>query len=197
MSKFHRFFVFLSCTGLLLAISPLTQADYVQEQAQNEQLLKHEINLQKRLQQKKYQRLVEKKAVYGLTNIGSSILEIPKNMINVTNEPDSNVFYGVIGGGVKGILDAAARVTVGTLDVLTAPLITKQVISPKYVWDDYDKSNTYDKVFRLEESAYEDEPVVQPVVVKPRLPVFDDADQYSKEQNNRRMDAIFENEMRK
>lgn len=119
-------------------------------------------------------------------------------MINMTNDEDSNVVYGVIGGGIKGIIDAVGRMTVGTLDLLTAPLPTKQVVHPKYVWDDFDKPNTYDKVFRLDESYKTAKPPVQPVaVVKPRLPVIENADQYSREEAKIRLDTIFENEMRK
>ncbi|WP_394754131.1 exosortase system-associated protein, TIGR04073 family [Crenothrix sp.] len=198
MSKFHRFFVSLSCTSALLVFTPVIWADYAQQQLQNEQLLKHEIERQKHFRQQQYKRQVEKKAINGFANITTGFLEVPKNMINLTNEEDSNIVYGVIGGGVKGIIDAVGRMTVGTFDLLTAPLPTKQVVYPKYVWDDFDKSNTYDKVFRLDESYKTAAPIIQPVaIVKPRLPVIEDADQYSREEANRRLDTIFENEMRK
>jgi putative exosortase-associated protein (TIGR04073 family) len=198
MSKFHRFFVSLSCTGLLLAFTPVSWADYAQQQLQNEQLLKHEIERQKSFRQQQYQRQVEKKAINGFANITTGFLEVPKNMINLTNDEDSNIVYGIIGGGVKGLIDTIGRMTVGTFDLLTAPLPTKPVVYPKYVWDDFDKSNTYDKIFRLDESYKTVTPIAQPVaVVKPRLPVIENADQYSREEANRRLDAIFENEMRK
>jgi putative exosortase-associated protein (TIGR04073 family) len=198
MSKFHRFFVSLSCASAFLVFAPVIWADYAQQQLQNEQLLKHEIERQKQFRQQQYKRQVEKKALNGFANITTGFLEVPKNMINLTNDEDSNIVYGVIGGGVKGIIDAVGRMTVGTVDLLTAPLPTKQVVYPKYVWDDFDKSNTYDKVFRLDESYKTSAPIAQPVaIVKPRLPVIDDADQYSREEANRRLDTIFENEMRK
>jgi putative exosortase-associated protein (TIGR04073 family) len=190
-------------------MTPATQADYSHELMQNEQLLKHELEQQKRFQRKQYQRLVEKKAISGITNITTGFLEVPKNMINLINDEDnsnvygamgnnSNIVYGVIGGGVKGIIDAVGRMTVGTFDLLTAPLPTKQVVYPNYVWDDFDKSNTYGKVFRLDESYKTVKPGVLPVaIVKPRLPVVDNADQYNPEETNRRLNTIFENEMRK
>jgi putative exosortase-associated protein (TIGR04073 family) len=210
MGKFRRFFIFLSCTGVPLAFTQVTQADYSHDLIQNEQLLKHELEQQKRFQHKQYQRLVEKKAINGITNIATGFLEVPKNMINLINDEDnsnvygvmgnnnSNIVYGFIGGGVKGIIDAVGRMTVGTFDLLTAPLPTQQVVYPKYVWDDFDKSNTYGKVFRLDESYKTAKPSTQPVaIVKPRLPVFDNAGQYSHEETNKRLNTIFENEMRK
>lgn len=211
MSKFHRFFVSLSCASALLVFTPVIWADYAQQQLQNEQLLKHEIERQKNFRQQQYKRQVEKKAINGFANITTGFLEVPKNMINLINDDDnsniygpmgssgnSNIVYGIVGGGIKGIIDAVGRMTVGTFDLLTAPLPTKQVVYPKYVWDDFDKSNTYDKVFRLDESYKTAAPIIQPVaIVKPRLPVIEDADQYSREEANRRLDTIFENEMRK
>lgn len=198
MNKFHPFLVLLSCTSLLVMSSTL-RADYAQEQAQNAKLLQHEIELQKRLREQKYKRQVEDKALNGFANITTGFLEVPKNMINMTNDQDSNIVYGIIGGGIKGLVDTIGRMTVGTFDLLTAPLITKPVVSPQYVWDDFDKSNTYDKIFRLDEAAYAEPPVIQPTaaIVKPRLPVLPDAERYSHRENNRRLDAIFENEMRK
>ncbi len=198
MSKFHRFFVSLSCTGLLLAFTPVSWADYAQQQLQNEQLLKHELERQKHFRQSSYGRKIGKKALNGWTNLSLGVLEIPKNMINMTNEEDSNIVYGVIGGGVKGVVDTIGRMTVGAFDLLTFPLPTKPVVYPQFIWDDFDKSNSYDKVFRLDRGEKEVTPVAQPVtIVKPRLPVIENADQYSREEANRRLDAIFENEMRK
>jgi putative exosortase-associated protein (TIGR04073 family) len=199
MSKFHRFFVSLSCASLLSVFAPITYADEYRQQLQNESLLKHELEVQKKFRQKQYLRQVEKKAIYGATNVASGFLEVPKNMINMTNEEDSNIVYGIVGGGIKGIIDAVGRMTVGTFDVLTAPLITKPIVHPKYVWDDYEKSNIYGKVLRRDDSYKSIKPpVVQSVaIVKPRLPVFENADQYSHEEANRRLNTLFENEMRK
>ncbi|SJM94055.1 exosortase system-associated protein, TIGR04073 family [Crenothrix polyspora] len=199
MSKFYRFFVSLTCTSVLLTIAPIIQADYVQQQSQNEKLLKHELEVQKHFRQQQYQRQVEKKAISGITNIATGFLEVPKNMINLTNEEDSNIVYGVIGGGVKGILDTVGRMTAGTFDLLTAPLITKPIVYPQRVWDDFDKANTYEKIFRLDTSYKSARaPIAQTVaIVKPRLPVIENADQYSHEEENRRLNSIFENQMRK
>lgn len=59
MSKFHRFCVSLSCTSLLFALaSSVAYADDYRQQLQNEKLLKHELELQKRYRKQQYEDLV-------------------------------------------------------------------------------------------------------------------------------------------
>lgn len=89
------------------------------------------------------------KALHGFANLTTSALEIPKNIINTTNQ--SNVAYGFVGGTAKGILNTVGRMMVGLTDLITAPLPTKRFIHPGYVWDDFDADTTYGEVFRLEE----------------------------------------------
>lgn len=90
---------------------------------------------------------VGRKALNGFANLTTSALEIPKNVINTTNQ--SNVAYGFIGGTAKGILNTVGRMMVGLTDLVTAPLPTKPFIYPLYVWDDFDADTTYGEVFRL------------------------------------------------
>jgi putative exosortase-associated protein (TIGR04073 family) len=200
MYSFRRFTVSLTCVGIMtLAFAPRLWADNYQQQVQNEKLFQHDVARQKQFRQQQYERLVEKKAINGATNIATGFLEIPKNMINITNEEDSNIVYGIIGGGIRGLIDTIGRMTVGTMDLLTAPLPTKPVVYPRYVWDDFDKTNIYDKVFRLDESYKTATlPPIQPVtVVKPRLPVLDNSTEAILNDTNRRLDSYFENTMRK
>jgi len=100
-------------------------------------------------EQQSYGAQVGDKAISGLTNMTTAVLEIPKNIINTTNE--SNIAYGAVGGLMKGILNTVGRITTGLADFVTAPLPTQQIVHPKYVWDDFDQDTTYGKVFRLEE----------------------------------------------
>jgi putative exosortase-associated protein (TIGR04073 family) len=89
------------------------------------------------------------KILNGLSNIALSALEIPKNIINTTNQ--SNVFYGLTGGLAKGIVNMAGRTTTGVTDVITSPLPTKQIVEPAYPWQDYfEKDTTYGKVFNMD-----------------------------------------------
>jgi len=88
------------------------------------------------------------KALNGFANMTTSVLEIPKSIINVSNE--SNVIWGILGGGAKGALNTIGRCLVGLTDLITAPLITKPFVYPAYVWDDFDANTSYGEVFRLE-----------------------------------------------
>jgi putative exosortase-associated protein (TIGR04073 family) len=92
------------------------------------------------------------KALHGITNIATGFLEIPKDIINTTNAQGSNIFFGLAGGGVKGIVDALGRISSGAADLITAPLPTKPIAQPQYIWQDFDANTTYDSAFRLEEN---------------------------------------------
>lgn len=100
-------------------------------------------------EEQSYGAKVGDKALHGFANLTTSVLELPKNIINTSNQ--SNVAYGFIGGTAKGILNTVGRMMVGLTDVVTAPLPTKPYIYPYYVWDDFDADTTYGEVFRLPE----------------------------------------------
>lgn len=100
-------------------------------------------------EEQSYSAKVGDKALHGFANLTTSVLELPKNIINTSNQ--SNVAYGFIGGTAKGILNTVGRMMVGLTDVVTAPLPTKPYIYPYYVWDDFDADTTYGEVFRLPE----------------------------------------------
>jgi len=99
--------------------------------------------------QQSYGSKVGNKALNGFVNMTTSLLEIPKSIINVTN--DSNLAFGAVGGFGQGVLNTFGRIIVGTMDVITAPIPTKQVVHPAYVWDDFDADTSYGEVFRLQE----------------------------------------------
>jgi len=98
-------------------------------------------------EQQGYGAQVGDKALRGFTNMTTAVLEIPKNIINTTN--DSNIAYGAVGGLAKGILNTVGRIMTGLSDFVTAPLPTQQIVQPTYIWDDFDKDTTYGKTFRL------------------------------------------------
>ena len=108
-------------------------------------------------QEQSYVSKVEKKALNGVTNIFTAFLEIPKSIINTTNE--SNLVYGLVGGSLKGAVNTIGRFITGVNDLATAPLPTKQVVSPAYIWDDFDVNTTYGDIFRLDrdEKTFEEE----------------------------------------
>lgn len=107
-------------------------------------------------EQESYGETVGRKALNGFANLTTSSLEIPKNIINVTNQ--SNIAWGFVGGTGKGLLNAIGRMLVGLTDFVTAPLPTKPFIYPLYIWDDFDVDTTYGEVFRLQEKEQEQNP---------------------------------------
>lgn len=90
------------------------------------------------------------KALRGIANIATGFLEVPKNVINVTNAKDSNVFYGLIGGSMKGLIDMFGRTGAGIADLITIPLPTKPIAQPTYIWENFDADTTYGPVFRID-----------------------------------------------
>ncbi len=212
MISFRQFTLAALFMVLLLAQMPVFAVDYYQQQLQNEQLLKRQLDLQKKMEHDRYVRQVGDKALNGFTNVVTGPLEMPKSIINQINynysggnsysynntfDPDNNIVYGVIGGVISGALNATGRIMTGVTDLVTAPLPTKPIVQPRYVWDDFDKANSYGQVFRLV-----DNPKIEPYVAPaPRpvaaiSPVDDQTEQYSQE-TNQNLDTLFRKEMMK
>lgn len=143
MNTAKRLLIALTVNYALMLYTPLIQAE---ETTTNPPATEETVAT------KGYGAKVGSKALNGVTNIASSFLEIPKNMINVTNAENSNIFFGIVGGGIKGLMDMMGRVSAGIADVITAPLPTKPITQPPYIWQDFDASTSYDDVFRLEEN---------------------------------------------
>ncbi len=194
MRKFSRFFGFFLFSSLLIAYAPMTQADMQQQGYGTPSTQGGEY------QHRSYGSKVGNKALNAFANLTTSVLEIPKNIINTTNK--SNIIYGVVGGLFKGMIHTAGRIGVGITDLVTIPLPTKPIAQPAYIWDDFDVDTTYGPVFRLDESQVEEPPVVQapgpePVVAAPAKPeAIDNSKQYSQE-TNQKLDTLFKKEMMK
>ena len=192
----------LLMTGLFsaaLCASPaiLAADDFYQRQQQYEQMLKRQVELQKEMESARYRRQVGDKALLGFANMATGPLEVPKNIVNVYNYPENyqeaNLIYGVVGGVIKGTFDAAGRIISGAFDVVTAPLPTKQVVSPRYVWDDFDKSNSYGQIFRLV-----DNPKVEPYIPPPPVATVEpEPVQTYSDDVNKQLDTMFQKEMMK
>lgn len=97
--------------------------------------------------QASYASQVGNKALNGFANISTAVLEIPKNIINTTN--DSNIFYGFFGGMFKGFINTFGRLIVGVSDLVTAPVPTNPIAQPVYIWDDFDRDTTFGETYRL------------------------------------------------
>jgi putative exosortase-associated protein (TIGR04073 family) len=141
MNTYHRFFVAGLLTSLSLGYTPTVLADEVYQPQYQQQYQPSE---------RSYGEKVGDKTKNGLTNITTSWLEVPKSIINNTNAEDSNIIFGLVGGVIEGVLNTAGRTTAGVADLVTAPLATKPIIQPRYIWEDFDEISTYGKVFRLD-----------------------------------------------
>ena len=88
-----------------------------------------------------------RKALSGLTNITTSWLEFPKNIINYNNQ--SNFAFGFGFGSILGIMNTVGRIVIGVSDLVLAPLPTQPVVYPLYVWQDFETDTSYGPIFRL------------------------------------------------
>jgi putative exosortase-associated protein (TIGR04073 family) len=192
MHSLSRYFVFFVFAGLATTYAPLTQAEITDMPAAQT------ANMQPR----SYGEKVGNKALNAVTNLTTGVLEIPKNIINTTNK--SNIFYGVVGGLFKGLLNTAGRLGVGIADLVTFPLPTKAIAQPRYVWDDFDVDTHYGPVFRLDQSQETvpvavqavNLPIAAPAVIAPRPSAIDNSKQYRQEANQK-LDSLFKKEMKK
>jgi putative exosortase-associated protein (TIGR04073 family) len=94
---------------------------------------------------------MRRKLGIGLANVVSSWLEIPKSMINTYNQ--TNFWFGISGGLIKGLVNTGGRTLTGVLDVLTFYVPTEPVPQPALVWEDFAAETRYGEAFRLENKA--------------------------------------------
>jgi putative exosortase-associated protein (TIGR04073 family) len=83
-------------------------------------------------QQQSFGQKGNNKALNAFANLTTSTLEIPKNIINTMNQ--SNFFYGVFGGFLKGLVNTLGRTGCGIVDLITLPLPTQPIVYPVYIW---------------------------------------------------------------
>jgi putative exosortase-associated protein (TIGR04073 family) len=156
MIKFNRFYVFLLVISLFMACMPMTQADMPQQSDSNK--------AGTALQQSSYSEKIGNKALNAVANLTTSPLEIPKNIINTMNQ--SNFFYGVFGGFLKGLVNTLGRAGCGIADLITLPIPTKPIAHPLYIWDDFDMDTTYGEVLRLDKTKKTTQPIIAPLTTK-------------------------------
>ena len=104
-------------------------------------------------QERSYGQIVGRKAANGFANIGTAILEVPKNIINTTNE--SNLLFGLTGGTIKGLLHMMGRMGAGITDATTMLFPTQPILEPAYPWQDFDKETQYNAIFRYDSGQKE------------------------------------------
>lgn len=82
-----------------------------------------------------------KKLVSGFANTLTGVAELPKTMINTTQQ--DGIGYGLTVGLAEGIINSIGRTAVGALDFITFLIPTEHAIHPTYVWDDFSRKTTY------------------------------------------------------
>ena len=154
MNTFHRFLV---AGGLVLSVlyAGNAMAEQITTGQPTQQYYGQQPYAQPQLQQPKtYSQIIQAKAVNGAINASpASLLEIPKAIINDINAKDSNFVFGVVGGALEGSLQAMTRMATGAVDLVTFMVPTKPITQPQYIWDDFDETNTYGHVFRLDQNG--------------------------------------------
>jgi putative exosortase-associated protein (TIGR04073 family) len=81
------------------------------------------------------------KFVGGLTNVVTGFVELPKNLINATEE--RGLPYGMTVGLATGIMHTVGRTVVGALDLVTFMIPIGSSVSPVYIWEDFHYETTY------------------------------------------------------
>ncbi|MGR9012357.1 MAG: exosortase system-associated protein, TIGR04073 family [Gammaproteobacteria bacterium] len=84
---------------------------------------------------------VGSKISQGFANTATGVIEIPKNVINITHE--QNIFVGMTWGLLRGVMETVGRTTLGAAELITAPIPTKDFVSPAYVWDRFSEDSRY------------------------------------------------------
>jgi putative exosortase-associated protein (TIGR04073 family) len=192
----QKLLVSLLCTGLLAAYLPDIRADEATDAAAK-------INALQAQDPCSYGQKVREKFLRTMTNLSFGGVEIPKNIVNVTN--DSNIFFGLTGGLLKGLVNTLGRTAVGVTDLLTLPVPTQPVAYPIYVWDEFDTDTRYDSLFRSDSCPPNDTviatpeampPAARPEIIVPSRPVPDNLGQ-NNSQTNRKLDTLFKRQMTK
>lgn len=198
----HRLIVSLLVAGLTTGSISFAQADSMQ---QNYGSPRQQIQSGRQLPNYtgsphyNYGSEIGAKALNGFANLATATLEIPKNIINTSNQ--SNIFYGIFGGVFKGMVNIGGRMAVGLTDLITFPIPTKPVAYPMYIWDDFDVDTSYGPLFRLQDKGEAIQPAVQtpppaPAIVAPKPAAVEYPAQYPQD-TNRKLDTIFKKEMMK
>ena len=199
MNKFYRFYIFILFNSIFIAYTPLIQADT--QRAYNQVTQNSNYDSTEPSQQLSYGEKVGKKALIAFANLVTSPLELPKNIINTINQ--SNFFYGVFGGFLKGLVNTVGRTGCGIADLLTLPLPTKPIAYPIYIWKDFDVDTTYGDVFRLNNNNIKIELPISQAIPEPianlsvQKPTVIDHSNQQDQTINKNLDILFKKEMEK
>jgi len=77
----------------------------------------------------------------GLANAATGWIELPKNVVNTSN--NSNVAVGVTWGILKGALYTVGRTAVGAVELATFFIPNDAFVHPDFVWNNFDQDTTF------------------------------------------------------
>ncbi len=83
----------------------------------------------------------------GLANAVTGIAEIPKTIM-VSNRKEG-VAYAATAGVITGMVHMVGRTLSGAYDLVTFMIPTKPIVTPDYIWDDFDKETSYRSTWQL------------------------------------------------
>lgn len=83
----------------------------------------------------------------ALVNTTTGIVEIPKTIM-VTNRTEGPA-YAATAGLITGIVHMMGRTLSGAYDLVTFMIPTKPIVTPDYVWQDFDKETSYRSTWQL------------------------------------------------
>jgi putative exosortase-associated protein (TIGR04073 family) len=80
------------------------------------------------------------KLATGVANAATGFLEIPKTVI--VDSRSQGPAYGMTLGLIKGFWNSVFRTGTGIFDAATFMIPTKTLVSPKVIWEDFNKLST-------------------------------------------------------
>jgi putative exosortase-associated protein (TIGR04073 family) len=80
---------------------------------------------------------------HGVANMALGFSEIPKNIINVTD--DSGILLGVTWGALRGVGHGVGRTLMGVAEFLTSPFPTGDYVAPGLPWERFTEDTRYFK----------------------------------------------------
>ncbi|GDX59662.1 hypothetical protein LBMAG31_05380 [Nitrosomonadaceae bacterium] len=86
---------------------------------------------------------VGNKLGYGIANIATGWVEVPKNIMIVGQR--DGVVAGAITGVFTGVFQMVGRTAYGIMETATFLIPTHPIVKPGYIWDNFDKETSYHK----------------------------------------------------
>jgi len=100
-------------------------------------------------QRQSYGAQIGYKALNGLANVATGWIELPKSIINVSNQ--HNVAFGASFGLLQGTMHTLSRTLSGVMDVATFMIPSKPAVHPDFVWQEFDVNSSYGDYFDIYE----------------------------------------------